>query len=105
MLSYQGRRSEFRQTSSPIQAAIDAATHGDTVLVADGTYYGVGNKNLDFKGKAIKLRSENGPGSCVIDCEKSGRGFYFHSNEKEDSVVAGITVTNGFLEYRPGGGI
>ena len=33
-----------------IQAAIDAAVNGDMVLVADGTYTGEGNVNLDFKG-------------------------------------------------------
>ena len=32
---------------STIQAAIDAASDGDTVLVADGIYTGTGNKNLD----------------------------------------------------------
>jgi len=32
----------------------------DTVLVADGTYIGEGNKNLDFGGKAITVTSENG---------------------------------------------
>ena len=29
-----------------IRAAMTAATHGDTVLVADGIYTGEGNKNL-----------------------------------------------------------
>jgi len=38
---------------STIQAAINACVNGDTVLVADGTYTGTGNKNLDFGGRAI----------------------------------------------------
>ena len=80
---------------STIQAAIDAALPGDTVLVADGIYTGYGNKNLDFKGKAITVKSKNGPENCVIDCEGSGRGFYFHGGEASDSVLNGIIVKNG----------
>ena len=67
--------------SATIQAGIDGAAHGDTVLVADGVYKGEGNRNIDFLGKAIVVRSENGPEKTVIDCEGSGRGFYFHSDE------------------------
>jgi len=99
-----------------IQAAINAANGGDTILVADGTYRGNGNRDIDFKGKAITLRSENGPANCFIDCQGSASephlGFYFHSDEGPDSVLDGFTITNGYHEdagailctYIPGGG-
>ena len=86
-----------------IQAAIDAASGGDTVIVADGTYTGEGNKNIDFKGKAITVQSENGAENCIIDCKNEGRGFYFHTGEGVKSVVSGFTVTNGKV-YGNGGG-
>ena len=87
-----------------IQAGIDAAVNGDTVLVANGTYTGTGNRDIDFNGKAITVRSENGAEGCIIDCENIGyhRGFYFHSGEGQDSVVQGITIKNGFA-YGGGG--
>lgn len=44
-----------------IQAGIDAAMNGDTVLVADGLWIGEGNRDLDFGGKAIVVRSQSGP--------------------------------------------
>ncbi len=84
------------ETYTEIQPAIDAAVDGvDTVVVRDGTYTGADNKNLDFGGKAITLESENGPDSCVIDCEYSGRGFTFHNGETSSAVLDGFTITNG----------
>ncbi len=83
-----------------IQAAINAAQDGDTVLVADGTYTGDGNRDIDFKGKAITVRSANGPENCIIDCQgteaDSHRGFKFHSSEDESSILIGFTITNGY---------
>ncbi|HOP47032.1 MAG TPA: right-handed parallel beta-helix repeat-containing protein [Desulfobacteraceae bacterium] len=88
-----------------IQAAINAASDGDTVLVADGTYSGFWNTNLDFNGKAIKVSSENGPETCIIDGGNSARGFLFDKGEEGDSVVSGFTVTNGMSSEGHGGAI
>jgi hypothetical protein len=79
-----------------IQRGIDLACASDyTVIVADGIYSGTNNKNLDFSGKAVHLRSVSGPSSCIIDCENSGRGFYFHSGETATAIVEGFSVRNG----------
>ncbi|MCH7490167.1 MAG: right-handed parallel beta-helix repeat-containing protein [Gemmatimonadetes bacterium] len=85
-----------------IQAAMNAAQNGDTVLVADGTYTGPGNNNLSFNGKVFTVRSENGPENCIIDCGGDALGFWFDFNPPT-TVVDGFTITNG--GGYPGGGI
>jgi predicted outer membrane repeat protein len=86
-----------------IQAAIDEAGDGDVIWVADGTYSGDGNIEIDFRGRAITVRSENGPAACIIDCQAGGRAFYFHTGETPNSILDGFTITNGGADY--GGGI
>ena len=80
-----------------IQAGIDTAQNGDTVLVDDGIYRGEGNVNIDFKGKRITLKSKNGADKTIIDCEVNfdTRGFIFQNNETDASVLDGFTVKNG----------
>lgn len=90
-----------------IQEAIDTAQKGAIIIVAPGTYTGTGNKNLDFGGKAITVRSIDPTDPCivadtVINCQNSGRGFYFHSGEDGNSVLDGFTIRDG---YAGGGGI
>lgn len=80
---------------STIRDGLDAAVAGDTVLVAGGTYAGEGNKDIDLLGKAVTVRSENGPEVTVIDCEGSGRGFYCNNAETGSTVIEGFTVRNG----------
>ncbi len=81
-----------------IQAGIDSAAVSDTVSLANGIYKGVGNRDIDFGGKAITVRSQSGnPDLCIIDCEDilPSTGFYFRSGEMQTSLLEGIQVTNG----------
>ena len=87
-----------------IEEAIDAASDGDMVLVADGTYTGTGNKELTWDGteKHIVVKSANGPENCIIDLENSGRAFSFVSGSGDNSiwitaadVIDGFTIRNG----------
>jgi parallel beta-helix repeat protein len=86
-----------------IQEGIDVAVNGDEVVVADGVYAGLGNKDLDFGGRIIVVRSQDGPNNCVIDCEAAGRGFYFDGGAPADAVVDGFTIINGDVTL--GGGV
>ena len=67
--------SSWTDAFNRIQDAVDVAVDGDTVLVADGIYTGNGNRNIDFKGKAITVKSQNGPQNCIINCEGSEGQF------------------------------
>ena len=84
-----------------IQSAIDAATDGDIIALTDGTFTGDGNRDIDYRGKAITVQSQSGiPEACVIDCEGSEtdphRGFYFRDSEPVESLLAGVTVQGGW---------
>ena len=83
-----------------IQAGIDNSRDGDTVLVADGIYTGVGNHDIDFLGKNIVVKSESGPENCIVDCEGSQanphRGFIFINDESNAAILEGFTIRNGF---------
>ena len=78
-----------------IQDAIYWAATGAVITVLDGNYTGPGNRGISFEGKAITLRSQNGPENCIIDCEYVARGFRFSWGEGPDSVLEGFTISNG----------
>jgi hypothetical protein len=84
-----------------IQAAVDAVALGDTIAMADGTFRGAGNRDIDFAGKDLVVRSQSGNAAqCIIDCQgtqtEPHRGYNFHSWESADAVVEGITICNGW---------
>jgi pectin methylesterase-like acyl-CoA thioesterase len=90
-----------------IQAAIDAIPAQDIIDLADGTYTGTGNRDLDFRGKKITVRSESGdPDKCIIDCQGSAatphRGVSFFRREPAGTVLEGVTIVNGYVDIGPG---
>ncbi|MFC1572589.1 hypothetical protein ACFL6M_03215, partial [Candidatus Eisenbacteria bacterium] len=85
-----------------IQDAVDADC--EVIELADGTYTGLGNRDIDFNGRNTTVRSESGdPEACIIDCQNAGRAFYFESGEDQTAIVQGITIRNGNADW--GGGI
>src|ERR1700730_12621484 len=73
-----------------IQAGINAASNGDTVLVSPGTYF----ENIDFMGKAITVTSSGGPAVTTIDGGQKGIVVNFANNETRASVINGFTITD-----------
>jgi predicted outer membrane repeat protein len=91
-----------------IQAAINDANNGDTIIVADGTYTGNGNRDIDFNYKSITVRSANGPTNCTVDCQAGlGDEHYGFSIfcSSPNCILDGFTITGGATTnfYRGGG--
>jgi hypothetical protein len=83
-----------------IQAAIDACRDGDVVELADGQFRGVGNRDIEFKGRAITVRSvSDDPRTCIIDCEGLGRAFYINWGEGPQSILRGVSMVHGYQGY------
>jgi hypothetical protein len=86
-----------------IQEGIDTTVNGGIVIVQPGVYTGDGNCDIDFKGKAITVRSiaPNNPGivaATIINCNGTNhRGFKFVSNEGQGSILEGLTITNAHI--------
>jgi len=102
-----------------IQAGIDVATGGDTVLVADGNYI----ENINYWGKAITVASHflmdedtNHINNTIINGSQPANPDYgsvvtFIAAEDTSSVLCGFTITGGtgtyfpIDDFRAGGGI
>ncbi|UCG63176.1 MAG: hypothetical protein JSV52_07820 [Candidatus Zixiibacteriota bacterium] len=86
------------QEQPTIQAGINAARIGDTVLVADGVYFGFGNQDIVFGGKTLVVKSENGPASTILELESDPNNLNF-AFELTLTSESGVTI-DGFTIRR-----
>jgi parallel beta-helix repeat protein len=82
-----------------LEEAIGAVPPGGLVLVEDGLYRGDRNRDIQYEGKPLTIRSINGPENCIIDCENATTGFSFRDVDGPDAVVEGLTIRNGLAGY------
>jgi predicted outer membrane repeat protein len=89
--------------------AVSSVPTGTVLVLEDGVYSGPGNRDIDFAGKVITIRSASkNPERCVIDCQgepgNPHRGFHFQSGEGANTRVEDITIINGYAAAgMPGG--
>lgn len=86
-----------------IQAAVDSAGSGDTILLADGVYVGDGNRDITYRGRSFAIESESAdPELCIIDCGGSEAdphlGFWIDGTYEmyEEVRMEGITICHGY---------
>ncbi len=83
-----------------IQQGIDAASVGDIVVVAKGTYV----ENICFRAKNITLRGTDPfdpvvVANTIIDGDRAGSVVTFAGTETQFCVLSGFTFRNGSAEY------
>lgn len=91
--------------ATTIQAAIDVATHGDTIIVGDGEFVGNGNRDLYLGGRNVLLKSAHGPAFTVLDLEGSMAEPHraITCTNQESASIDGFTFRGGFGPVYNGG--
>ncbi|MEM7038262.1 MAG: right-handed parallel beta-helix repeat-containing protein, partial [Bacteroidota bacterium] len=93
-----GQTTYVVSTAGPIfdiGTALGMAVSGDEIIVMNGTYSSVNDRNLNLTGRDILIRSQSGPANCTIDVSMGGRAFIFNSGETSAATIQGFTIING----------
>lgn len=94
-----------------IQAAVNDANIADVLELKAATYTGPGNRDIDFDGKSITVRSTdpndwNVVSATTIDCNGTEaaphRAFIFKSGEDANCIVDGLRIINGRSVFNGG---
>ncbi len=74
------------------------------ILLGDGVFSGPGNTNVVVFLKALRICSQSGSAaSCIVDCERQGRGFRFVW--VDGARLESITITGGTVLEDVGGAL
>ena len=87
-----------------IQAAVTAASEGDVITLARGTFVGAGNRDIVIPQRNLTIiaMSPDEPLDFVIDCQASAAEHHRAFGMAADSAAVrleGITVTNGYADF------
>ena len=79
----------WAQAARNIQAAVNAASEGDTIYLADHNYLLKETITVD---KAITIKGFSGPDDCVVDGRNNVRCF-----DINDASLVDLTIQHGFI--------
>ena len=86
----------FNASDTPIQAAVNNATSGETICVKDGMYH----ENVVVNVAHLTIRSQNGSANCTVNASNSGDHVF---NVAVDYVnISGFTVENATGNWKAG---
>ncbi|MCB1069550.1 MAG: hypothetical protein H7A43_03790 [Verrucomicrobia bacterium] len=78
-----------------IQPAIDASTSGDVILVQPGSYPWLSASNLQFYGKAITLRADQGNETTFIEPLWGNPAMLLQAGDTTNLLIQGFTFVGG----------
>lgn len=84
-----------------IDAAADSAAPGDTILLANGTFTGDGNRDIRlYYGPLIVMSESLNPDLCVVDCGGTAseyhQGFDIRFAGEPPVIIAGVTIRGAY---------
>ncbi len=77
-----------------IQEAINVASNGYTILIQEGQYYGVGNRDINPGTLQLRILAENtnDVSRTIVKSHGLGAGFIFEGGQGLDTVLRGVTI-------------